>query len=153
MSLFQFYSYFDGSLHVSAPQAHPQKNSHNGSHNHWFSGCTVQVACFACCGPSHNMQSTRPEWYSHWTNGCVKSCVNSSEDGPVGPKHVEIRRNKNKIEIVTSVGLIFHMFLILLFLDSSIGSTTSKPTENCCRNMMVFWHYAVQSSNLALLVP
>jgi hypothetical protein len=26
------------------------------------------------------------------------------EDGPVGPKHVEIRRYMNKIEIVTSVG-------------------------------------------------
>jgi hypothetical protein len=30
--------------------------------------------------------------------------VNSPEDGPVGPKHVEIRRYMNKIEIVTSVG-------------------------------------------------
>jgi hypothetical protein len=34
----------------------------------------------------------------------VNSCVNFPEDGPVGPKHVEIRRYKNKIEIVTSVG-------------------------------------------------
>ena len=25
------------------------------------------------------------------TNGCGNSCVNSPEDGPVGPKHVEIR--------------------------------------------------------------
>jgi hypothetical protein len=32
--------------------------------------------------------------------------VNSPEDGPVGPKHVEIRRYMNKIEIVTSVGFI-----------------------------------------------
>jgi len=31
-------------------------------------------------------------------------CVNSPEDGPVGPKHVEIRLYINKIEIVTSVG-------------------------------------------------
>jgi hypothetical protein len=30
--------------------------------------------------------------------------VNSPEDGPVGPKHVEIRRNMNKIKIVTFVG-------------------------------------------------
>jgi hypothetical protein len=30
--------------------------------------------------------------------------VNSPEDGPVGPKHVEIGRYMNKIEIVTSVG-------------------------------------------------
>jgi hypothetical protein len=35
--------------------------------------------------------------------------VNSPEDGPVGPKHVEIRRYKNKSEIVTSVGLSFHI--------------------------------------------
>ena len=34
----------------------------------------------------------------------VNSCVNSPEDGPVGPKHVEIRQYINKIEIVTSVG-------------------------------------------------
>ena len=50
------------------------------------------------------VQSTRPEQYRHWTNGCVNSCVNSPEDGPVGPKHVEIRQYTNKIEIVTSVG-------------------------------------------------
>ena len=39
----------------------------------------------------------------------MNSCVNSPEDGPVGPKHVEIRRYMNKIEIVTSVGFLFHM--------------------------------------------
>ena len=38
------------------------------------------------------------------TNACVNSCVNSPEDGPVGPKHVEIRQYINKTEIVTSVG-------------------------------------------------
>jgi len=38
------------------------------------------------------------------TNGCVNSCVKSPEDGPVGPKHVEIRQYINKIEIVTSDG-------------------------------------------------
>jgi hypothetical protein len=116
MSLFQFYSYIDGSLHFSGLQAHPQENSHSCSHNHWFSGCTVRVACSICCGwswrlgrqTSHNIHSTRPELYSHWTNGCVNSCVNSPEDGPVGPRHVEIRRYMNKIEIVTSVGFSFH---------------------------------------------
>jgi hypothetical protein len=41
------------------------------------------------------------------SNGCVNSCVNSPEDGPVGPKHVEIRRYMNKMEIVTSVGFSF----------------------------------------------
>jgi hypothetical protein len=50
MSLFQFYSYIDGSLHVSGLQAHPQENSHSCSHNHWFSGCTVRAACSVCCG-------------------------------------------------------------------------------------------------------
>ena len=101
MSLFQFYSYIAGSLHVSGPQAHLQESSHSCSHNHWFSICTALVACSVCC---HNRQSTWPEQYRHWTNGCVNSCVNSPEDGPVGPKHVEIRQYINKIEIVTSVG-------------------------------------------------
>jgi len=44
----------------------------------------------------------------------VNSCVNSPEDGPVGPKHVEIRRYMNKIEIVTSAGSLFHMFHLCL---------------------------------------
>ena len=94
MSLFKFYSYITGTLHVSGPQAHLQESSHSCSHNHWFSVCTALVTC------------TRPEQYRHWTNGCVNSCTNSPEDGPVGPKHVEIRQYMNKIEIVTSVG--FH---------------------------------------------
>ena len=55
----------------------------------------------------HNIQRTRPERYRYWTNGCVNSCTNSPEDGPVGPKHVEIRQYTNKIEIVTSVGFHF----------------------------------------------
>jgi hypothetical protein len=38
--------------------------------------------------------------------------VNSPEDGPVGPKHVEIRQYINKIEIVTSVGFYSIEFLI-----------------------------------------
>ena len=90
MSLFQFYSYIAGSLHVSGPQAHLQESSYSCSHNHWFSICAAQ--------------SMRPEQYRHWTNGCVNSCTKSPEDGPVGPKHVEIRQYTNKI--VTSVG--FH---------------------------------------------
>ena len=36
MSLIQFYSYMDGSLHVSGPQARLQESSHSCSHNHWF---------------------------------------------------------------------------------------------------------------------
>jgi hypothetical protein len=91
MSLFQFYSYIDGSLHVWGLQAHPQENSHSCSH-------------------------------SHWTNGCVNSCVNSPEDGSVGPKRVEIHWYMNKIEIVTSVGFSFHMFKYML----------------CCHNTRTF---------------
>ena len=100
MSLFQFYLYIAGSLHVSAPQAHPQESSHSCSHNHWFSVCTA----LAVCSVMYNIQSTRPEQYRHWNSCWVNSCANSPEDGPVGPKHVEIRQYINKIEIVTSVG-------------------------------------------------
>jgi len=89
MSLIQFYSYIDGSLHVSGPQAHLQESSHICSHNHWFSVCTALVTCS--------------------TATAVNSCVNSPEDGPVGPKHVEIRRYMNKIELVTSVDFSFRM--------------------------------------------
>ena len=77
--------------------------------------------CFGPTGPSSGeftqlfmsrsglvLRSTRPERYRYWTNGCVNSCVNSPEDGPVGPKHVEARRYMNKIEIVTYVGFSFH---------------------------------------------
>jgi len=52
MSLFQFYSYIDGSQHVSGPQAHLQESSHSCSHNHWFTICTVLVARSVCCGRS-----------------------------------------------------------------------------------------------------
>ena len=48
------------------------------------------------------------------TNGCVNSCVNSPEDGPVGPKHVEIRQYINKIEIVTSVGFYSISIFVLI---------------------------------------
>jgi len=48
MSLFQFHSYIDGSLHVSGPQAHLQENSHSCPHNHWFSIRTVLVAFSVC---------------------------------------------------------------------------------------------------------
>ena len=41
--------------------------------------------------------------------------MNSPEDGPVDPKHVEIRRYMNKIEIVTSVGPSFHLQFIFTF--------------------------------------
>jgi len=85
-----FYSYIAGSLHVSSPQADLQESSYSCSHNHWFSFCAALFACYV--------------WHRNWTNGCVSSCTNSPEDGPVGPKHVEIQQYTNKI--ATSVG--FH---------------------------------------------
>jgi hypothetical protein len=48
MSIFQFYSYIAGSLHVSGPQFHLQESSHSCSHNQWFSVCTALVACSVC---------------------------------------------------------------------------------------------------------
>jgi hypothetical protein len=97
MSLFQFYSYIDGSLQVSGLQAYTQENSHSCSHNHWFSDC-------------------------------VNSCVNSPEDGPVGPKHVEIRRYMNKIEIVTSVGFSFHKLCCdMAYITGSERVTKDSP--------------------------
>jgi len=96
-----FYSYIAGSLHVSGPPAHLQESSYSCSHNHWLSFRAALLVCSVYC---HNTQSTRAERHRNWTNGCVNSCTNSPEDGPVGPKHVEIQQYTNKI--VTSVG--FH---------------------------------------------
>jgi hypothetical protein len=78
---------------------------------------------------SHKIQSTRPERYSHWTNSCVNSCVNYPEDGPVGPKHVEIRRNMNKIGIVTSVGFSFHMYSTHLHTNNTQNDTMKQNTR------------------------
>ena len=71
--------------------------------------CALWPVLVTVTKTGHNIRSTRTERHRYWTNGCVNSCVNSPEDGPVGPKHVEIRRYMNKIEIVTSVGFSFHM--------------------------------------------
>ena len=49
--------------------------------------------------------------------------MNSPEDGPVGPKHVEIRRYMNKIETVTSVGF---SFLIILFCSFNTRHTQKR---------------------------
>jgi len=57
---------------------------------------------FLCC--SVRVLCTRTEQHRYWTSECVNSCTKSPEDGPVGPKHVEIQQYTNKI--VTSVG--FH---------------------------------------------
>ena len=60
--------------------------------------------------------------HANRTNGCVNSCTNSPEDGPVGPKHVEIQQYTNKI--VTSVGFhsihknIVDKFIIIVIINS-----------------------------------
>ena len=84
---------------------------------------SVSVLLWSCA------QSMWPEQYRHWTNGRVNSCVNSPEDGPVGPKHVEIRQYINKIEIVTSVGF-YSIWAHIVFTE-----LTSCPTVN---NMKMF---------------
>ena len=59
--------------------------------------CSRALYVVACLGD----YSLLRQRHRHWTNGCVNSCTNSPEDGPVGPKHVEIQQYTNKI--VTSV--------------------------------------------------
>jgi len=49
----------------------------------------------------------------------VNSCTNSPEDGPVGPKHVEMQQYTNKIEIVTSVRL-YSMYKLLLRVTQTV---------------------------------
>jgi len=61
MSLFQFYLYIVGSLHVSGPPAHPQESSHSCSHNHWFGVCTALTVCSVCCGRSWWLGDTNSE--------------------------------------------------------------------------------------------
>ena len=47
--------------------------------------------------------------------------MNYPEDVLVGPKHVQIRRYMNKIEIVTSVGFSFHILCVLLALCHKVS--------------------------------
>ena len=61
MSLFQFYLYIAGSLHVSGPQAHPQGSSHSCSHNHWFSVCTALAVC-SVTGHTARAVQTLKQW-------------------------------------------------------------------------------------------
>jgi len=59
----------------------------------------------------------------------VNSCVNSPEDGPVGSKHIEIRRYMNKIEIVTSVGFSFHTwFSVNTHILTGVVSALNAPS-------------------------
>ena len=122
MSLFQFYLYIAGSLYVSGPQAHPQESSHSCSHNTWFSVCTALAV------------------YRHWTKCCVNSCVNSLEDGPVGPKHVEIRQYINKIEIVTSVGFYSICWKDARYKRLKISNTTNRYIELPIYRTTDLWH-------------
>ena len=64
----------------------------------------VRTAAHTTIGSVSVPLCSRTERHRNLTNGCVNSCTNSPEDGPVGPKHVEIQQYTNKI--VTSVG--FH---------------------------------------------
>jgi hypothetical protein len=68
MLLFQFYSYIDGSLHVSGLQAHPQENSYSCSHNHWFSGCTVRATCSVCTEHADRTVQPLNQWL--WEQLC-----------------------------------------------------------------------------------
>ena len=62
----------------------------------------------------------------------MNSCTNSLEDGPVGPKHVEIRQYTNKIEIVTSVGfysinyVVFDGYYHIVIVPEHMGMTSIK---------------------------
>ena len=71
MSLFQFYSYIDGSLHVSGPQAHLEENSHSCSHNHWFSSGRVFCMLWPVLVTVHqslfNSHQDRPQHTEHAT--------------------------------------------------------------------------------------
>ena len=66
----------------------------------------------------------------------MNSCVNSPEDGPVGPKHVEIQQYINKIEIVTSVGFYSipfdNVFLnSMVYIQSNPLTLTSVNATSC----------------------
>ena len=117
-----FYLYIAGSLHVSGPQAHLRESSYSCSHNHWFSICAALFACSVCC-----IQCTRTERHRYRTNGCVNSCTNSHEDGPVGAKHVEIQQYTNKI--VTSVGFHSMFSLLLSFFPYSLSSLSATEVS------------------------
>ena len=56
--------------------------------------------------------------------------MNSPEDGPVDPKHVEIRRCMSEVEAVTSVGFSFPVLYILIRIllkpYKNVGHFTSK---------------------------
>ena len=67
--------------------------------------------CFGPTGPSSGeFTQLFPQPLVQYLYRSVRVfCMNSPEDGPVGPKHVEIRRYMSKIETVTSVGFSFLM--------------------------------------------
>ena len=61
-----------------------------------YSICTALVACSVCCAHTFKQVTTYRTRDQNGTdtvrtNGYVHSCTNSPEDGPVGPKHVEIQ--------------------------------------------------------------
>jgi len=88
-----------------------------------YSICTVQAMCSVWTYGAHDLNGT--------DTVRTNACVNSPEDGPVGPKRVEIRRYMNKIEIVTSVGFSFHtMGVTLLKVDKRSWDSTSSRSKS-----------------------
>ena len=105
-----FYSYIAGSLHVSGPQA------------------------------TAHTQNTGTERHRNWTNGCVNSCTNSTEDGPVGPKYVEIQQYTNKI--VTSVG--FHSITCSKSGMNPVPLNARVQRDKCHRHLQPHQFFWVQ---------
>jgi len=64
----------------------------------------------------------------------------SPEDGPVGPKHVEIRRYTNKIETVTSVGFSFLMLHSLFYLETALCVSGGIITQHQERKQLYLKH-------------
>jgi len=96
MSLFQFYSYIDGSLHVSGPQAHPQENSHSCSHKmHGTKSLkSVYIVCFiilfcwqACRGHEEDHPDCywgrRRTWSSHVLDYLSEICTSRNPNNRV----------------------------------------------------------------------
>ena len=115
-----------------------------------FTQPLVQFLCH-----SVRVLCTRTERHRYWTNGCVNSCTNSPEDGPVGPKHVEILQYTNKI--VTSVG--FHSIcwkdarykklkICVPYVHVVVASRLSRVVD---RTKIVSEHY-IEKSGRSLLV-
>jgi len=72
--------------------------------------------------------------------------MNSPEDGLLGPKHVEIGKYINKIEIVTSVG--FYSICFYIFLVISIRPEDTR--KNHRRHLNVIMAFILSSILLVI---